>query len=828
MKPKQSRSSSIATRPCMLDGTVLLPALLFTLSASSLHAVDRTWGGVNSTTTTADYGTATNWSDVTIPTGGTNTDRGRFDGSGSTAVTVNDNRVARLLFSGSTSYTLSGGSITAGNGADMFNLDSLNAADHTVNSNVFYGNSTSGYINILRNSSTGNRTLTLGGNLGGQQTPSGVASVLQLNVGTGNSVVMNGTISNTLAGKTDNGGLFSLQKIGGDTQSGSVTINGNNTFTGGTDYFSGSGSFILGHKNALGSGDLRINGPGPTISANTDLTGANAVPNAIRFNGTLSSVTGSTGISGVTAGSNAATVTEATGLAPGQVISYQFVMRNFPIGTYITSIAGASGSQAVTFSNNALVTGDIPSGTNRFQSYGGATGTTVFAGSSAIEFSGTTYLGSERANSGTSVQTFNVTNSQDVVFSGNLIEQNSIKDGLLVQGALTKTGAGKLVLSGTNSYTGATTVSAGTLQLGAGGTTGSLSPTGTIANDANLIINRSNTVEQGVDFSSAAITGAAGTLTQAGTGTTILTASNNFGGGITISAGSLQYGNGGAGGASSGSSTIVNNGNLTINRSGNATQGISFGADPITGSGSFTQAGTGTTTLNAVNAYTGNTTVSDGVLKITNPFLADSADVIIGATGQLNLEFDESGGQVADTIDQLTINGEGKAIGTWGRTGSGAANIDDVHFAGFGVLNVTGAPSASPYTTWANGFGLQNPWLGVNPALNGEPTADPDNDGLVNQQEFAFGLIPISGSSVNPILVQLNKTSGTFTYQRRSGTGLNYTVLKSTTLAAGSWAPAGGSESPGGVDGNGNVSVLVTLPGAPLGDTKLFVRVAAE
>ena len=79
------------------------------------------------------------------------------------------------------------------------------------------------------------------------------------------------------------------------------------------------------------------------------------------------------------------------------------------------------------------------------------------------------------------------------------------------------------------------------------------------------------------------------------------------------------------------------------------------------------------------------------------------------------------------------------------------------------------------YNTWGAPYGL----------TIGSEGGDLDGDGLTNQQEYAFGLIPNSGSSVNPILVQLSKSAGTFTYQRRkpSLTGLtSYKILTSTDL----------------------------------------------
>jgi len=106
---------------------------------------------------------------------------------------------------------------------------------------------------------------------------------------------------------------------------------------------------------------------------------------------------------------------------------------------------------------------------------------------------------------------------------------------------------------------------------------------------------------------------------------------------------------------------------------------------------------------------------------------------------------------------------------------------------------------------------------------------DPDNDGYTNQEEFAFGLNPISGSSVSPILAQLDKTTGQFSYQRLAASGLTYKILTSTTLASGSWTEdATATQVAGVIDGNGSQTVVVTLTGAPLGSPRLFVRVAAE
>lgn len=101
-------------------------------------------------------------------------------------------------------------------------------------------------------------------------------------------------------------------------------------------------------------------------------------------------------------------------------------------------------------------------------------------------------------------------------------------------GRLTKTGAGTLTLTAESSYTGGTAINGGTLQLGNGGTTGSI--VGDIVDNGVLVANRSNTL---------AIAGAisgAGQLQQIGSGTTVLSGANNYSGLTTVANGTLKAG----------------------------------------------------------------------------------------------------------------------------------------------------------------------------------------------------------------------------------------------------------------------------------------------
>src|SRR6218665_1530894 len=170
-------------------------------------------------------------------------------------------------------------------------------------------------------------------------------------------------------------------------------------------------------------------------------------------------------------------------------------------------------------------------------------------------------------------------------------------------GVLIQEGGGKTVLSADNDYGGGTVIRGGILQIGRGGTSGSIGSGGVI-NNATLTLHRSDELTL-----SQAISGG-GVLIQEGGGKCVVSANNDYSGGTVIRGGVLQIGDGGASG-SIGSGEVRNNATLTINRSDELTL-----SQAISGSGVLIKEGGGKTVLSANNDYGGVSEVVVGELSL--------------------------------------------------------------------------------------------------------------------------------------------------------------------------------------------------------------------
>jgi autotransporter-associated beta strand protein len=222
---------------------------------------------------------------------------------------------------------------------------------------------------------------------------------------------------------------------------------------------------------------------------------------------------------------------------------------------------------------------------------------------------------------------------------------------------------------------------------------------------------------------------------------------------------------------------------------------------------SLTKSGDSTLVLTATNTYTGDTNVNGGTLRISKPYLANASDIVIGAAAILDLNFDESGGAVSDTVSTLTIDGVQQAAGVYGATGSGAPMPNDTHFAGSGTLTVLNGPApAGGFATWASANGIA-----------GQPfDGDFDNDGLSNGVEYALGKSPTI-SSQPPGTLAGNILTFTKGADAIASSDVSWVIETSTTLAAGSWT-AEVTQAPG--DAAATIGYTFT-PGTPV---KKFAR----
>lgn len=487
---------------------------------------------------------------------------------------INGSRGDAITFAGGANYltTNSGGSYTGNIGISNANSGSLTllqtaaggATGSTTYSNVFTGTGSltvstdSGYAVTLSGANTysGGTVLTAGTlYLSGSGT---------LGAATGTTTISNGTLdlgqtTQTQAGVNLNGGTLrngalnaaitatggTLNGIGGTasltTTSGTTTVLGNNSYSGAT---------------AINGGTLRAGATGAfnALSATTVATGA--VIDLNNFNQALGSLAGT---GNVTLGSATLTIGG--------------------LGTN-TSFSGAmSGSGGLTKTGAGTLTfGGV-------NTYSGGTliagGTLHLSGAGTLGAStGTTTISSGTLDLGQTTQT-----QAGVNLSGGTLQNGTLNAGVNSTGgtvngiggnASLTTTSGTTIVLGSNSYSGGTFISGGTLQLSGAATLGAATGTTTISS-GTLDLGQTIQTQAGVNLSggtvqngalNAPITSTGGTISGIGggasltttSGTTVLLGSNGYSGATSINGGVLQVD-----GAITGTSSV------TVGRTGTLT-----------------------------------------------------------------------------------------------------------------------------------------------------------------------------------------------------------------------------------------------------------------
>jgi fibronectin-binding autotransporter adhesin len=411
-------------------------------------------------------------------------------------------------------------------------------------------------------------------------------------------------------------------------------------FNANTVSFAGPGNFRF-RGNMQGTGGINTLGPGTVIlSTDAIYTGSTTITGGtlqLGEEGTTGSVAGSIVNNSNLVISRSGSVTASSISGTGNVIisgaaesSVSYVAENSYTYTGTTTVS--QGALAV------ASTASLP-GWNVAGRYSVAAGAGLALGNAFTDGDVTTVLGAGNLAAGAAIG-FDTT-AANRTFAGDLAVTFADRP-------VIKTGANSLILTGANAPQNGTTVYAGTLQVGAGGTTGSLAGDINVLSTGRLAFSRSD------DITATNVISGAGTIVQSGTGRlTLSTANPSFSGSLQAPAGTVRVTNGDALGTGT----------------------ISPGGDTNSGTVEFES---GISLPSPLTISARNSTTSTNLVSLRNVSGTNSigGDVTITAGG--------------DVYQLASDSGLLRLTGTWGAVGSAANTSRAIALTGAGDFDIAG------------------------------------------------------------------------------------------------------------------------------------------
>ncbi len=657
-------ASSVANQVIAGSGNLNLVSGTFTLNGNNTYAGTTTLTNVNRLT--LGSGAKLSSAGLTLTTAtnqtfGTVVDLGGNSQSvSSLAITTATNRYTTTFTNGSLSVTggnlaFNSGVASATSGTQTYSLDGLSSFTYSNPAGTFAAtisataNQTSQTVlNLANAAGSGTNTITaLSVNIGSSGTNAGTPSTVvglgkfnTVNAGTMQIGYYQGTGTMSFQSGVTNGSLVLRGVAGGSTAMDLLNVGYQNSGS-----RSGQGTLNL----ANGSFDARVNtlnvgfslqplnntsllamGSGTVVAGTICLGGGNNQSNAT-FTQSLGDVTATSLLFGGTAASGTPHYSLAYNLNGGTLRAGMIATN---VGTFSSTTSRTIAWTAGTVANYDATTDLTINGT------AGAGGTLTFS------------LG------GAGTKTLAADTGRTITIGANALVSST--------GSLTVNGAGTVVINGSNSYSGGTTLAAGTLRsgnanaFGSGGVTVASGATLDLNSIAvgNAITNNGGTVSNAANYSGSqtlngvsAIGALGGTLVVANGGAA------TFGGALAAATTINAGGNGTLNDAGSiTAASLTNNGTFTIDRTGSSSISAGFN-----GNGTLVKAGAGVVTLSGSSSFSGATQVNAGDLRV-NGSLAGS--VSVASTGILG------GSGIVGAISGAGMVGPGNSPGILGSTGA--------------------------------------------------------------------------------------------------------------------------------------------------------------